>query len=165
LFITARFWLPYLISDYYFYILRTTYPSKMFNLNQSELEGKHIVVVDDDIPSAKYYETILRNQGAEITILKTGREFNDFISQAGGRSDIVILDFLIPFMNGVDCTRLFRREDKTTPVLMITAYCSDQIRRDAFIAGVDDFLLKPVMPEKLMLSIARQITRQKQVSV
>lgn len=137
----------------------------MLNLSQSELAGKHILIVDDDIPSAKYYETILRNHGASVTVLKTGREFSDYISTEGTTADLVIMDFLIPFMNGTDCTRLYRRHNKTTPVVMITAYCSDQIRRDAFIAGADDFQLKPVLPEKLLLTLSRHLARQKSVTI
>ncbi|MBE0676757.1 MAG: response regulator, partial [Bacteroidales bacterium] len=68
------------------------------------------------------------------------------------------------FLNGVDCTRIFRRKDRNTPVVMITAYCSDQIRNEAFIAGCNDFILKPVFPEKLLGIIEKYLVPGNYVS-
>jgi len=105
----------------------------MLNFSLSDLSSKNIIIVDDDVPSVKYYETLLKNTGAEITVLRNGREFNDLISLEGVNVDFVIMDFLIPYINGVDCIRLFRKKEKETPVIMVTAYSSDQIRREAFV--------------------------------
>ena len=50
------------------------------NISNLELTGKHIVIVEDDRPSIKYYETLLKNSGADIRIFRTGKEFVDYIS-------------------------------------------------------------------------------------
>ena len=114
------------------------------------LEGKTVVVVDDDIPSLRYYETVLRNTGCNILNFKNGRDFTAFLSEKTEKIDIVFMDYLIPFINGVDCIRILRKEDRTVPVIMLTAYYSDQARNDAFVAGCTEYILKPVFPEKLI---------------
>jgi DNA-binding response OmpR family regulator len=59
------------------------------------------------------------------------------------------MDFLIPLINGIDCTRMFRKTRKSVPVLMITAYSSEQSKSDAYIAGCNEYILKPVYPENV----------------
>jgi CheY-like chemotaxis protein len=59
------------------------------------------------------------------------------------------MDFLVPLINGIECVRIFRKERKSIPVIMITAYTSEQARTEAFIAGCDEYLLKPIYPEKI----------------
>ena len=52
------------------------------------------------------------------------------------------MDFLIPLINGIDCVRIFRKERKDTPVIMITAYSSEQAKTEAYIAGCNEYVLK-----------------------
>jgi CheY-like chemotaxis protein len=133
----------------------------MLNLNSPDFFDKHIVIVDDDAPSVKYYETVLKYSGAEITVLRNGREFIEFIEAGSKRPDFVVMDFLVPFVNGVDCTRRFRRIDKTTPVVMISAYYSEQTKNDAFVAGCNEYVLKPVLPEKLIMLLEKYLIHKR----
>ncbi len=50
------------------------------NISNLDLTGKNIVIVEDDLPSIKYYETLLKNTGAEVVIFHTGKEFVDYYS-------------------------------------------------------------------------------------
>lgn len=135
----------------------------MLNFALSDLSNKNIIIVDDDVPSVKYYESLLKNTGAEITVLKNGKEFNDLISFDDVSVDFVIMDFLIPHINGVDCIKLFRKKDKETPVIMVTAYSSDQMRREAFVAGCNEFVLKPLFPEKLISLVEKYLVRKEYI--
>jgi CheY-like chemotaxis protein len=137
----------------------------MSNLSQLELSHKQIVIVDDDIPSVRYYETILKYTGAEILVFKNGREFIEFIESGKSVPDFVIMDFLIPLINGTDCTKRFRRTNKTTPVIMITAYYSEQIKNEAFIAGCNEYVLKPLFPEKLVMLLERYLSEKLSVKM
>jgi CheY-like chemotaxis protein len=119
------------------------------NLNNLELHDKNIIIVEDDLPSVKYYETLMMNSGASIRVFTNGKEFLEYIDTSRGKIDLVIIDFLIPFVNGIECVRLFRRERKDVPVLMLTAYFSEQSKNEAFIAGCNEYILKPVFPEKI----------------
>lgn len=127
------------------------------NISNLELTGKYIVIVEDDLPSIRYYEALLKNTGADIKIFHVGEEFIDYIAQDNVNIDLVLMDFLVPLVNGIECVRIFRRARKTSPVIMVTAYSSEQVRTEALIAGCTEFLLKPVYPEKLFLLLEKYL--------
>ena len=114
-----------------------------------DLQNKNVVIVEDDIPSVKYYETLLKNSGAEVKIFNNGKAFIDYFSTTNDKIDIVLIDFLIPLVNGIECIRIFRKERNDVPVLMLTAFYSEQTKDEAYIAGCDEYILKPVFPEKI----------------
>src|SRR5665811_1300411 len=121
------------------------------NISNLELAGKNIVIVEDDLPSIRYYETLLKNSGAAVIVFHTGKEFVDYIAVADKTIDLVFMDFLIPLINGIECVRILRKDRKNTPVIMITAYSSEQAKTEAYIAGCNEYLLKPIYPEKICL--------------
>lgn len=127
------------------------------NISNLELKGKNIVIVEDDEPSIKYYETLLKNSGADIEIFHTGKEFVDFLNQGNAVVDLVFMDFLIPLINGIECIRIFRKERKSTPVIMITAYSSEQAKTEAYIAGCNEYVLKPIYPEKIFFLLEKYL--------
>jgi CheY-like chemotaxis protein len=120
------------------------------NISRLDLAGKNIVIIEDDMPSISYYEAILKNSGAGVKIFHTGKEFIDYITGEDRNIDLVFMDFLIPLINGIECVRIFRKGKKSTPVIMITAYSSDLAKKEAFISGCTEYLLKPIYPEKIM---------------
>jgi len=73
------------------------------------------------------------------------------------------MDFLIPLVNGIDCVRMLRKERKDVPVLMITAYSSEQSKSEAYIAGCNEYILKPVYPETLY-SLLEKYLKQKSMA-
>jgi CheY-like chemotaxis protein len=127
------------------------------NISNLELTGKHIVIVEDDRPSIKYYETLLKNSGADLQVFRTGKEFVDFIAQGQNQIDLIFMDFLIPLINGIECVRIFRKGSKSTPVVMITAYSSEQAKAEAYIAGCNEFVLKPIYPEKILFLLEKYL--------
>jgi CheY-like chemotaxis protein len=127
------------------------------NISSLELTGKHILIVEDDRPSIKYYETLLQNSGADLRIFRTGKEFVDYITQDLNKIDLIFMDFLIPLINGIECVRILRKESKSIPVIMITAYSSEQARAEAFIAGCNEFVLKPIYPEKIVFLLEKYL--------
>ena len=130
------------------------------NINNLECAGKNIVIVEDDMPSNKYYETLLKNSGANIRICKTGKEFVDYINQEDINIDIVFMDFLIPLINGIDCVRIFRKDRKTIPVIMLTAYSSELAKTEAYIAGCNEYVLKPIYPEKVFFLLEKYLSAE-----
>lgn len=115
--------------------------------NGLNLVDKTIIVVEDDLPSVKYYETLLRNTGASIRVFRNGKEFVDFITVSREKIDLVFMDFLVPLVNGIECTRMLRKSRKNVPVIMVTGYASDQSKKEAFLAGCNEYVLKPIYPE------------------
>lgn len=130
------------------------------NISNLALAGKKIVIVEDDMPSIKYYETLLKNSGADLKIFHTGKEFVDYLNQGNNQIDLVFMDFLIPIINGIECIRIFRKERKSTPVLMITAYSSEQAKTEAYIAGCNEYVLKPIYPEKIFFLLEKYLNSE-----
>lgn len=133
------------------------------NINNLYFTGKNIIIVEDDLPSIKYYETLLKNSGANLKIFKNGKEFVDFINQPDTNIDIVFMDFLIPMINGIDCIRIFRKERRNTPVIIITAYSSEQTKTEAYIAGCNEYVLKPIYPEKIFFLLEKYLNTEIQI--
>lgn len=127
------------------------------NINQLQLEGKNIVIVDDDLPSIRYYQTLLKNSGAHINIFNTGKEFVEYVCEKNPVIDLVFMDFLIPYVNGVECIKVLRRFSREIPVIMITAYSSEQTKTDAYISGCNEYVLKPIYPEKICYLIEKYL--------
>lgn len=127
------------------------------SFNPLDFHNKNIVIVEDDIPSVKYYETLLKNSGAGIKIFNNGKAFIDYFSTTDDNIDIVLIDFLIPLVNGVECISIFRKERKNVPVLMLTAYSSDSIKNEAYIAGCNEYILKPIFPEKIFFLLEKYL--------
>ena len=134
------------------------------NISNLELTGKKIVIVEDDIPSIKYYEILLKNSGADVKIFHTGQEFVDYLNQGNHIIDLVFIDFLIPFINGIECIRIFRKKIKSTPAIMITGYYSEQAKTDAYIAGCNEYVLKPIYPEKIFFLLEKYLKSEVPVS-
>jgi DNA-binding response OmpR family regulator len=127
------------------------------NISNLELTGKNIVIVEDDMPSIRYYETLLKNSGADVLIFHTGKEFVDYLAQENKSIDLVFMDFLVPLINGIECIRILRKERKSTPVIMITAYSSEQAKTEAYIAGCNEYILKPIYPEKIFFLLEKYL--------
>jgi DNA-binding response OmpR family regulator len=100
---------------------------------------------------------LLKNSGAEVIIFHTGKEFVDYLAQVDKTIDLVFMDFLVPLINGIECIRIFRKDRKSTPVIMITAYSSEQAKTEAYIAGCNEYVLKPIYPEKIFFLLDKYL--------
>lgn len=135
--------------------------SKMaLSVNDLQLADKNIVIVEDDLPSIRYYETLLKSSGAEVKVFRNGKEFIDYINKEKGTIDLVFMDFLIPLINGIECIRIFRRERRNVPVLMLTAYSSEQSKTEAYLAGCNEYVLKPIYPEKIFFLLEKYLRHE-----
>ncbi len=134
------------------------------NFSSLSLTNKTIAIVEDDVPSLRYYETLLQSSGADVVKFRTGKDFVDYIKNKEAKIDLVIMDFLIPLINGIDCVKIFRKERKGIPVLMITAYSSEQSKADAYIAGCNEYILKPVYPEKVYALLEKYLKQESYIA-
>jgi len=130
------------------------------NINDLQLADKKIVIVEDDLPSIRYYETLLKSSGADVLIFRNGKEFVDFINSGNEKIDLVFMDFLIPLINGIECIRILRKVKKNVPVLMLTAYSSEQSKTEAYLAGCNEYVLKPIYPEKIFFLIEKYLKHE-----
>jgi CheY-like chemotaxis protein len=122
------------------------------------ITGKKIAIVEDDVASLKYYETLLRETGAEVSVFRNGKEFVEAIGSGFAQFDLVFMDFLVPLVNGIECTRAFRQVNRSAPVILITAYYSEQTKNEAYIAGCTEYNLKPVFPDKIHMILEKYLS-------
>ncbi|MDX9904643.1 MAG: response regulator [Bacteroidales bacterium] len=123
-----------------------------------DITGKRIAIVEDDAASLKYYETLLKDSGSVISVYRNGREFVDAVTSGRENFDLIFMDFLVPLVNGIECTRAFRQVNKSAPVILITAYYSEQTRNEAYIAGCTEYNLKPVFPDKIHMILEKYLS-------
>ena len=117
-------------------------------------QGKVILVVEDDEPNFKYFEFLLQEVDAAVLWGKNGLDAIEICCSADQKVDLVLMDVLIPFVNGSDATREIRKYRKDLPIVAISAYDTFENRERCFLAGCNEFITKPVLPEKLLETIA-----------
>ncbi len=128
--------------------------------NQLDLSHKTIAIVDDDVASIRYFEVLLKTTGASVVSFMNGSELVDYVSKNIESVDMVLLDYLIPLVNGIDCVRQIRKIDKTIPLVMITAYYTRESKEEAFLAGSNEYVLKPVVPEKVLALLEKYLVHR-----
>lgn len=130
------------------------------NISDLNLTNKRIAIVEDDLPSIRYYETFLKGTGALVRTFRNGKEFVDYLSNEKEVIDLVLMDFLVPLVNGIECLRVLRKERKDVPVLMLTAYSSEQSKTEAYLAGCNEYILKPIYPEKILFLLEKYLMQR-----
>jgi CheY-like chemotaxis protein len=117
-------------------------------------QGKVILVVEDDDANYKYFEFLLKEVNASIIWVKNGPDAIEMCCSADQKIDLILMDVLIPFVNGADSTREIRKYRNDLPVIAISAYDTFDNREKCFLAGCNEFLSKPVLPNKLLETMA-----------
>ena len=122
-------------------------------------EKEKILVVDDEPSIRKYLGTLLEVDGYEVETIASGEEAIERI-QKGKRPDFVILDVLMPELNGLETLKQLMKVDRTLNVIMLS--CSNEVGTvvEAIRLGAQDYLTKPF--EKPELDVALLKCRQKQ---
>ena len=100
-----------------------------------------LLLVEDDRSLAEVTRRGLTAEGHVVDLARDGRE--GAIKACHGEYDVVILDIMLPLMNGYDILKEMRAQNVWTPVLMLTAKDGEWDQADAFDLGADDYLTKP----------------------
>ena len=119
-------------------------------VNLLPLKDQNILLVDDYVINQKVGKLLLEKWGAKVVICDSGEEALSIIDQMA--FDLILLDVQMPGMTGYDVARLIREipGKNTTPLIAMTAYGSDFDRLKSQEAGMDDHIVKPIDPEKLI---------------
>jgi two-component system response regulator MprA len=116
-----------------------------------------ILVVDDERPVRDALERALRLEGYEVELAADGQEA--LLSLARRSVDAIVLDVLMPVLDGLETCRMLRRRDDKTPVLMLTARHEVSDRVAGLDAGADDYLVKPFALEELLARMRALLRR------
>jgi DNA-binding response OmpR family regulator len=101
----------------------------------------YILVVEDDARIAKFLEQGLRESGYAVKLAGDGEE--GYLDARYNPYDLVVLDLMLPTMDGIEVARRLRKERVTTPILMLTARDTEQDKIEGLDVGADDYLTKP----------------------
>ena len=117
----------------------------------------HLMVVEDDGNTLKWMEKVLSRAGYTVSTAEDGNSAFDILERV--KIDLVILDVMLPEMDGYEFTRQLRAVGNNMPVLMVTARDLPEYRYEGFIAGADDYMLKPVDENEMLLRIRALLRR------
>lgn len=115
-----------------------------------------ILVVDDDLAIAEMIGIVLRGKGFEVMTAPDGASALDAFDRL--RPDLVLLDLMLPGMDGIEVCRELRRRSGV-PVIMLTARSDTSDVVEGLEAGADDYLTKPFQPEELVARIRARVRR------
>lgn len=124
------------------------------------LEGRRILVVEDDVRNVYALTNILEPKGAVIQIARNGQEALDALAKSGDDParaiDLVLMDVMMPVMDGLAATREIRKNAawNKLPIIMLTAKAMPDDQQRCIEAGASDYMAKPLDVEKL-LSLVR----------
>ncbi|MFP4488736.1 MAG: response regulator [Bacteroidales bacterium] len=127
---------------------------------QLDLSGKSIAIIDDDPATLRYFEVLLKTTSAGVKSFSSGPDFLEYIKDNPDAFDLIMMDYLIPHVNGIDCIKAFRKHNSKVPVIMITAYYTRESKEESILAGSNEYILKPVIPEKVLGMLEKYLTRK-----
>ena len=132
------------------------------DVSEKSIKGLHILLAEDNELNMEIAEFVLQNEGADVTKAWDGQEAVElFRNSEPGEFDVILMDIMMPVMNGYETTKMIRsldREDaKAIPIIAMTANAFTEDRIRAKEAGMDEHVAKPVDVELLIKVIHKLV--------
>lgn len=117
----------------------------------------HILIIDDSPTDVKIFSGALERAGHKVTSVATAEAGLDVVHES--RPDLVLMDVIMPGMNGFQATRNLTRDPKTSaiPVLIVTTKSMETDRQWGMRQGARDVLVKPVSEHDLVANVSRHL--------
>ena len=130
-------------------------------VSEKSIKGLHILLAEDNELNMEIAEFMLQNEGADVTKAWNGQEAVELFEKSrAGEFDVILMDIMMPVMNGYDATKTIRsldREDaKEVPIIAMTANAFTEDRIRAKEAGMDEHIAKPV-DAKLLVKVIHKL--------
>lgn len=122
----------------------------------------HILVVDDDKNTRRLMQAVLEADGYTVLTACDGEQALALMDTE--HVDLVVLDVMMPNMDGYEFTRELRQSNSELPILMVSAKQLPADRKQGFLVGTDDYMTKPVDTEEMLLRIRALLRRARIVS-
>jgi DNA-binding response OmpR family regulator len=119
----------------------------------------NILLVDDNEKIRKLMEIYLKQEGYHVLHAENGEKALEVLVETN--ADLIILDIMMPKMDGYDLTKELRDAQFNMPILMVTAKDTFTDKKTGFGLGVDDYMTKPVDMEELVLRVRALLRRSK----
>lgn len=119
----------------------------------------HILVADDDKNTRLYFKALLNREGYTVTTANDGEEALRVMDTE--HIDLIVLDVMMPNMDGYEFTKTLRETNNNLPILMVSAKQLAVDKRKGFSSGTDDYITKPIDDEEMLLRIKALLRRAK----
>lgn len=117
----------------------------------------NILVVDDDKHTRMLIKAVLEAEHYTVFLAANGEEALEMTDKE--HVDLVVLDIMMPKMNGYEFTKILRENDNNLPILMVSAMHQPEDKHKGFIVGTDDYITKPIDEEEMLLRIKALLRR------
>lgn len=118
-----------------------------------------VLVVDDEPSNRKILEQVLTRQGYSVEIANDGAEALKKLESS--QPDLILLDYMMPDVSGMDVLKELRKREEDIPVVMITAYGTVERAVEAMQEGAYDFITRPFKPEHIALVVRKALEGQR----
>lgn len=119
----------------------------------------HILVTDDDKNTRRLLKAVLEAGGYTVSLAENGEAALEIMDREV--IDLVVLDIMMPKMDGYEFTKALRSVNNNLPILMISAKQLPEDKKQGFLAGTDDYMTKPLDEEEMLLRIKALLRRAK----
>jgi DNA-binding response OmpR family regulator len=121
-----------------------------------------ILVVDDDKNTRLLFQTVLEEANYTVFTADNGKSALAVMDRE--HIDLVVLDVMMPEMDGYEFTKTLRENQSTLPILMVSAKQLPEDKKQGFLVGTDDYMTKPIDEEEMLLRIKALLRRAQIVS-
>jgi DNA-binding response OmpR family regulator len=117
------------------------------------MQGKKVMVIDDEPAIHKLLQTILEHEGFQIMGLEERKDARETVSRR--RPDVIILDIMMPEVDGFQILKMLKEDEETReiPVLVLTVRSLREDRERAMALGADHYMTKPFQPSELVEAV------------
>jgi CheY-like chemotaxis protein len=128
---------------------------KKDHISDKQLQGVHILVVEDNPFNIMVAQSLLERGGAIVEVATNGEEALEKIQP--GKYKLVLMDLNMPVMDGFEATRHLRARGITLPVIALTASLPAEVEKDVQSAGLTDIVVKPFNPDELFRVLLKHL--------
>ncbi len=119
----------------------------------------NILIVEDNMDLRELFSLALKEKGFQVLLAANGQQALNVMGK--NSVDLIVTDLMMPLMDGIELTRCLRNGRYNTPILMITVKDDYLSMQDGFNAGADDYMVKPVNINEMVLRIKALLRRSK----
>lgn len=132
-----------------------TQVAKIAATQRDSIAGTRILLVEDNELNREIAATLLQEEGAQVNTVNNGKEAVDLIDRVSeGAFDVILMDVMMPVMDGYEATRTLRSMGVSIPIIAMTANAFAEDVQECLASGMDAHIAKPIDLEKLIQTIA-----------
>jgi len=131
--------------------------------NQRQI-GYRILIVDDDKDTLSFVTTVLNEAAMSVVAISNPIQVVEKLT--GRHFDLIILDMHMPDVNGLELAKMIRQcgEHASTPIIFLSAETDPELQAEVYMMGADEFVQKPVKPDRLLRVVRNRISRMRPIS-